>query len=79
MQLKFIPNSLSLLLLVLTCYGCASSSRLKKSEIDKVVSVAQQQYQSMLSVSTDLTKYPRTSNPDGSVKYVSIGDWTGGF
>lgn len=46
---------------------------------DHVFKVAEQQYSKMLEVATDLTKYPRTSNPDGSVKYVGIEDWTGGF
>lgn len=79
MQLKFIQNSFWVLFLVLTTYGCASTARLKNSEIDNVLTVAERQYKLMLTASTDLTQYPRTSNPDGSVKYVGIKDWTGGF
>lgn len=61
-------------------FSCATSNKvLDKSSIDKVFSVAEQQYTKMLQVSTDLTKYPRTTNADGSTKYVSIHDWTGGF
>lgn len=79
MLLKFVKNCLCFSLLALFFSGCASSNKLKNGEINKVLTVAQQQYQKMLEVSTDLSKYPRTSNPDGTVKYVPIGDWTGGF
>lgn len=41
--------------------------------------VAEQQYEIMLSQSTDLTDFPRTTNPDGSVKGTDIWDWTQGF
>ncbi|HOZ84495.1 MAG TPA: glycoside hydrolase family 88 protein [Niabella sp.] len=80
MQFKFLKSLTRLFAIfsiVLT--GCAHSSKIPQSNIDKVVQVAEQQYTKMLAASTDLTKYPRTSNPDGSVKYVSIRDWTGGF
>ena len=42
-------------------------------------SVAAVQYEKMLDISRDMTKYPRGSAKDGSLRYVGIGDWTGGF
>ena len=59
--------------------GCSHSSKISQKSINRVIDVAEKQYTKMLEVSTDLARYPRTSNADGSVKYVSIRDWTGGF
>lgn len=61
-------------------FSCAMPVRVvEKSSINRVISVAEQQYTKMLEANTDLTKYPRTTNIDGNTKYVGIRDWTGGF
>lgn len=51
-----------------------------KSELIKDdFTVAEKQYKQLLKVSTDLTRFPRTVNSDGSVRTTSISDWTQGF
>lgn len=47
--------------------------------INNTLSLADKQYRNMLNVSQDLNWYPRTQAKDGSLKYVEIKDWTGGF
>jgi rhamnogalacturonyl hydrolase YesR len=49
------------------------------SLLDQVFEVANKQYATLLSHSTDLAVYPRTIDKDGKTKYVPIDDWTGGF
>jgi len=51
----------------------------KDKPVAKVFTLAEQQYSRMLEVSKDYSKYPRGGAPDGSLRYVSIKDWTGGF
>src|SRR6478609_9507033 len=41
--------------------------------------LAEQQYRALLKQSISLKKYPRTTAPDGSLKFTGIDDWTGGF
>ena len=78
--MQFKSRICLLTLLPLIAFSCAAPGKIvEKSSIDKVFSVAEQQYSQMLQKSTDLTKYPRTTNPDGTTKYVGIRDWTGGF
>ncbi len=80
MHLKKLQVIISVLVISsISLAGCSHSSKISQNRINRVIDVAEKQYTRMLEVSTDLTKYPRTSNPDGSVKYVSIRDWTGGF
>ncbi len=51
-----------------------------KSELIKGdFTVAEKQYEQLLKVSTDITKFPRTVNSDGSVRTTNISDWTQGF
>ncbi|WP_036691949.1 glycoside hydrolase family 88 protein [Pedobacter glucosidilyticus] len=52
---------------------------LKNIDINRMLTVANIQYKNVLKVSQDLTKYPRTQDKNGSLKYVNINDWTGGF
>lgn len=71
---------LLLLLYASFTWSCTGSKGiLTKGSMDKVFSVAEKQYEKMLQKSTDLTRYPRTTQADGSTRYVGIGDWTGGF
>ncbi|WP_353138892.1 glycoside hydrolase family 88 protein [Pseudopedobacter sp.] len=55
--------------------SCGSKQDFVKNDFD----VAEKQYEIMLNQSTDLTSFPRTTNPDGSVKGTDIWDWTQGF
>ena len=54
-------------------------SALDKHTIAKNFDVAEQQYEKLLEVATDLTKYPRTIDGNGRTSYSNIQDWTGGF
>ena len=51
----------------------------KDDLIKKDFALAENQYSRMLTVATDLTKFPRTTAPNGTLKYTSVKDWTGGF
>jgi unsaturated chondroitin disaccharide hydrolase len=51
----------------------------KKRMIEDDFSLAKYQYQNMLEQATDLTLYPRSMQFNGSIKFVNIKDWTGGF
>lgn len=55
--------------------SCSSEKEFVKSDF----ALAEKQYEMMLDQSTDLTNFPRTTNPDGSVKGTDIWDWTQGF
>jgi unsaturated chondroitin disaccharide hydrolase len=47
--------------------------------VEQAFKTAEEQYTDMLLRSTDLTKYPRTTDAKGNTAYVPISDWTGGF
>jgi len=51
----------------------------KTELIKKDFAVAEKQYTDLLKSSTDLSRFPRTTNKDGSVKTTGIKDWTQGF
>ncbi|MBD1420865.1 glycoside hydrolase family 88 protein [Sphingobacterium chuzhouense] len=55
--------------------SCSSEDNFVKDDF----TVAEKQYEMMLNQATDLTNFPRTTNPDGSVKGTDIWDWTQGF
>lgn len=68
------------LILFLACCTTGFSKPIPgKNAFDFVFRLAEQQYTDMLAISKDLHKYPRTSNADGSVRYDTVEDWTGGF
>lgn len=56
-----------------------SSCSSKQDFVKKDFKDAEKQYELMLKQSTDLTSFPRTTNPDGTVKGTDIWDWTQGF
>lgn len=51
----------------------------KTELIKKDFTVAEKQYSDLLKTSTDITRFPRTSNADGSVRTTDVWDWTQGF
>ncbi len=53
--------------------------RPKSEMIKKDFAVAEKQYGNLLKTSTDITRFPRTINKDGSVRSTDIRDWTQGF
>jgi len=66
----------------LICYFlfvCSAFSAEKDIPVKADFQLAEKQYDKMLKVATDYTKYPRSMNLAGSPGYVSINDWTGGF
>jgi len=66
-----------LLIAGITAIRCAVPP--KTGLIGKDLPVAESQYEGMLSVADDLKKFPRTTGPDGALKYTGVEDWTGGF
>jgi rhamnogalacturonyl hydrolase YesR len=68
-------------LIIITCLFTQLGFAQKKQciNISQTMSLANKQYKNMLDVSQDLSLYPRTQAKDGSLKYVEIKDWTGGF
>jgi len=56
-----------------------SFSRLDRHTINSNFEIAKKQYAKLLSVSGDLTKYPRTIDSNGQIVYTDINNWTGGF
>jgi rhamnogalacturonyl hydrolase YesR len=68
-------------LIIITCLFTQFGFAQKKQDINitQTMSLANKQYKKMLDVSQDLSMYPRTQAKDGSLKYVEIKDWTGGF
>ncbi|MFC6999143.1 glycoside hydrolase family 88 protein [Rufibacter roseus] len=70
--------SLNFLLCALLSFFSNDSKKLQKAT-EHTFNVAEKQYQNMLSVAQDLKKYPRTTAPNGSLRYTDIHDWTGGF
>ncbi|TCC89211.1 glucuronyl hydrolase [Pedobacter frigiditerrae] len=51
----------------------------KSTLIKKDFTVAQKQYNDLLKTSTDITRFPRTTNSDGSLRTTDVWDWTQGF
>lgn len=75
-------NGLTKIILLVACFLITRpglSQQKNQDLLEKGFNLAQQQYHHMLEVSPDLNKYPRTSAKDGSLRYVDIWDWTGGF
>lgn len=73
-------NLLLVTALVIAVTASSFLLRSPKSElIKKDFTVAQKQYGDLLKVSTDITRFPRTTNKDGSLRSTDIKDWTQGF
>jgi len=47
--------------------------------IDKVLRLAQQQYDAYITTHADSVRYPRSTNADGSLHETAAADWTSGF
>lgn len=60
--------------LLLAPFSIANAQMVKKD-----FDIAEKQYKLMLDQQTDLTSFPRTTNPDGSVRGTDVWDWTQGF
>lgn len=83
MQLKkkytFIIVSTVVTISSLCAFSIKQSKKTKKVFVQEAFKTAEEQYTDMLLHSTDLTKYPRTTDAKGNTAYVPISDWTGGF
>lgn len=75
-----VPHFRYLILTVLFVISCSfyNDERLVPP-INDVFKVAAMQYKDMLKAAKDLTYYPRTTDSDGDLKFVTIDEWTGGF
>lgn len=71
-------SALSVLIVSLTLSSFLIFSP-KTELIKKDFAVAEKQYTHLLKTATDLTRFPRTTNKDGSIKTTDINDWTQGF
>ncbi len=71
------------ILFVVLCLIVISSFTINRKNNQGLIhadfSLAEQQYRGLLKHSSSLKKYPRTTAPDGSLKFSGIDDWTGGF
>ncbi|HEX8462286.1 MAG TPA: glucuronyl hydrolase, partial [Segetibacter sp.] len=47
--------------------------------IQKVISLAEQQYQAYIKTYSDTIRYPRSSKANGTLYEVNSDDWTSGF
>lgn len=76
-----MKRKLSIVLLISLTASLAGFIPSRKADpvIASDFAVAAAQYEKMLQVSTDMTQYPRGGAKDGGLRYVGIGDWTGGF
>ncbi|PTS98975.1 glucuronyl hydrolase [Pedobacter sp. HMWF019] len=75
-------TALTKIILFIACFVFARpvlSQQRNQNLIKTGFNLAQQQYHHMLENSPDLSMYPRTTAKDGSLRYVNIWDWTGGF
>jgi rhamnogalacturonyl hydrolase YesR len=66
---------------IILCYAFTVDQKSKEPNLwmNNVFSVVQKQYTAMLTRSTNLKEYPRTTDKNGKTIYVPISDWTGGF
>ncbi|MGV3541227.1 MAG: glycoside hydrolase family 88 protein [Rufibacter sp.] len=69
---------LALIFASFIAFAFKADSKLEKAT-QHTFAVAGNQYGKMLQTAQDMTKFPRTTAPDGSLKSVGIHDWTGGF
>src|SRR5690606_37838405 len=72
-------NGIQIFFLLILCVFSSCTNRKNDTYIATNFSLAKQQYTDMLTMATDLTQYPRTSELDGSLRTVDIHNWTGGF
>ncbi|WP_232456808.1 glycoside hydrolase family protein [Pedobacter psychrophilus] len=72
-----------LLLFAFIPLACSHSVIFNAEKANQIIAndfaIAAKQYHKLLEVSTDLTKYPRGDAKDGTLRFVGINDWTGGF
>lgn len=73
---SFIVAQLLTIMVIMSAFIWLSP---KSELIKKDFTVAEKQYKQLLNESKDLTRFPRTSNSDGSVRTTDIKDWTQGF
>lgn len=73
MKIRFLILALSLITYV------SFAQKKPNINVGNTLLLADKQYKNMLQMSQDLTMYPRTQAKDGTLKYVGIKDWTGGF
>ena len=68
------PLLFGLLLVVITTIGCT-----QPQPTDAIFKQSDAQMRSMLNHISELEGFPRTTNPDGSLRMVKPADWTSGF
>lgn len=64
------------LVLVFACMSCTAQ---KTKFVDTNLKFAESQTQGMLKVATDVTRFPRSTANDGTLKLTNMYDWTSGF
>jgi beta-xylosidase/rhamnogalacturonyl hydrolase YesR len=63
-----------LCILSVVCFGQSG-----KLPVQKVVHLAEQQYEAYIKTHADTIRYPRSTNADGSLGQTSASEWTSGF
>src|SRR5690606_16693842 len=72
-------NFICIILLLITTIACDSQPK-DETFIKKSFDTAIPLYDNLLKTTADnLTDYPHSLLPDGSIKYLQIDEWTGGF
>ncbi len=64
---------------LLICGNIHSQDINTVGDIDDIISGIELQYRKMSENIPDPAKYPRSTNPDGTLRLVGAGDWTSGF
>ncbi len=76
---KGVYRSFLLVLIVLIPEIISSQDISTVEDIDQVIGSTEQQYLKMINNIPNPSKYPRTTNPDSTLRIVNPGDWTSGF
>lgn len=70
---------LLLLLLFIASFGVATARPDSSEMVKKAFHLAEQQYNLLYHNHKDLSRYPRSADPNGKISFTAISDWTGGF
>ena len=78
-KLQVIYKSFLFVALILLSVKMASQEVETVEDLDQIIKKAEQQYEKMIMKIPNTSKYPRTTNTDGSLRLVNPNDWTSGF
>ncbi|SDJ54041.1 Glycosyl Hydrolase Family 88 [Pedobacter sp. ok626] len=79
MNLKKLNRVVVYVCMLLLCLSVGVKAQVTQPNINKVLHVAEEQYQSYLKLYPNAALYPRSINKDGAIRLVKAKDWTSGF